>query len=518
MQRRQTLKNRDSNGSRPRRAVVLRASVVLASLALVSALFATQQGRAAASAQAAAVDPNRSFPPEALREDLRVLWDILDEGHAGLDRYTPRDALKWRFDEAANDLSAPLGEDEFYRRLLPLVALIKDGHTRLLRSRPAADGLLASPVYFPFVVRFLGGKAYLYRNLSATRDIEDGSELLAVNGATVAQLLDWILPLLPSDAGIRTRKVRQLEFPAALGELLALILDRPASYRVEVRPRAGGEPRSFDAPAIKGTEIAAVFAERYPDAQRARPLYELDFRGETAVLSIRGFADVPDKSLPPYPEFLKRTFQTLADRKTSKLVIDLRNNGGGRDAYGKLLFAYFADGPFRYYEALEMKKDRYDLFRYTDARAEEVEALPKMLRPNARGWFDVLFHPNLGVQQPQALHFAGAVAVLLNGLSFSATGETASLFHHHRKAVFIGEECGAGYYGNTSGFMGMATLPNTKLRVRIPMVRYAMAVDGYPADQGVVPDIAVEPTIDDLLAGRDPVLDRALEHLEARDK
>ena len=57
------------------------------------------------------------------------------------------------------------------------------------------------------------------------------------------------------------------------------------------------------------------------------------------------------------------------------------------------------------------------------------------------------------------------------------------------------------------------TLPNTKIQARIPLILYTMAVDGYPKDRGIVPDFPVSPTIEDLLAGRDPVMDRALAFL-----
>jgi C-terminal processing protease CtpA/Prc len=174
------------------------------------------------------------------------------------------------------------------------------------------------------------------------------------------------------------------------------------------------------------------------------------------------------------------------------------------------------DRPFLYYWALETKKDHYNLFRFTNETAKDAEELAKPLKKNARGWFDVLGHPNAGLQKPEDPRFTGRVAILIDGLSFSATGETTSLFHYHKKAVFFGEECGSGYYGNTSGFMVMATLPNTRIQVRIPLVLYTMAVDGYPKDRGIVPDHPVSPTIEDLLAGRDPVLERALLFLEKK--
>lgn len=64
--------------------------------------------------------------------------------------------------------------------------------------------------------------------------------------------------------------------------------------------------------------------------------------------------------------------------------------------------------------------------------------------------------------------------------------------------------------------MVMATLPNTRIQIRIPLILYTMAVDGYPKDRGIVLDIPVSPTIEDLLAGRDPVAERALLFLEKK--
>jgi len=96
---------------------------------------------------------------------------------------------------------------------------------------------------------------------------------------------------------------------------------------------------------------------------------------------------------------------------------------------------------------------------------------------------------------------------LINGRSFSATGESTSVIHYHKKAIFVGEECGAGYYGNTSGMMPMVTLPHTQIRIAIPLVRYTMAVSDYPKDRGIVPEYQVSPTIEDLLQDRDIVLE-----------
>jgi C-terminal processing protease CtpA/Prc len=190
-------------------------------------------------------------------------------------------------------------------------------------------------------------------------------------------------------------------------------------------------------------------------------------------------------------------------------VIDVRGNGGGSDDFGKLLAAHLLEHPFDYYAALEINAPSFSFLRYTnqpDWRMPEDR-----VRPNARGVYDVLGHPNLGLQQPVVPVYGGAVTILIDGGSFSATGEFTSVIHHAGRATFVGEESGAGYYGNTSGPSALLTLPHTGVRVRIPFMRYSSAVSGYaPEDRGLIPDHEVTPTIDDLLAGRDPVLAFAL--------
>ncbi len=111
-------------------------------------------------------------------------------------------------------------------------------------------------------------------------------------------------------------------------------------------------------PCVTAAETVRLLRERYPAATERRPIYELSFRGPTAVLTVRQFGDEPDKARPRYPDFLKDAFRALAEKKTANLVIDLRGNGGGRDEYAKLLFAHVMDRPFMYYAGLESEEGR----------------------------------------------------------------------------------------------------------------------------------------------------------------
>jgi C-terminal processing protease CtpA/Prc len=135
-----------------------------------------------------------------------------------------------------------------------------------------------------------------------------------------------------------------------------------------------------------------------------------------------------------------------------------------------------------------------------------------LLEVQPDGKYRMVKHPNWGMQQPTKPTFHGKLLILINGGSFSTTSEFLSQAHFHKRATFIGEESGGGYYGNTSGPSLRLTLPHTKVQVYVPLMTYYMAVSGYQAKaHGVLPDCPVDYTIEESLAGKDKELALAFE-------
>lgn len=64
----------------------------------------------------------------------------------------------------------------------------------------------------------------------------------------------------------------------------------------------------------------------------------------------------------------------------------------------------------------------------------------------------------LGIQQPSEPHSSGKVLVLMNGGSFSTTCEFRSNLPYRKRATFVGEEAGGGYYGRF-GYVCLAPYP-----------------------------------------------------------
>ena len=86
-------------------------------------------------------------------------------------------------------------------------------------------------------------------------------------------------------------------------------------------------------------------------------------------------------------------------------------------------------------------------------------------------------------------------------------------------ATVIGQETASRYEGFAAGSRQTVFLPNTQIRVRIP--RYLLqnidpALHPEVRNRGVLPDIPVEYTFEDLLEKRDRHMEKVRELIERR--
>ena len=118
--------------------------------------------------------------------------------------------------------------------------------------------------------------------------------------------------------------------------------------------------------------------------------------------------------------------------------------------------------------------------------------------------------PLLNEQQPDKNHYKGKLYTLINGASGSMASVVSSFLKAKGRSVFIGEESGGTMEGNTSLGYARLLLPNTKIRIEIPLTKTAHYVD-FVKGRGVFPDYYVTPKIEDLVAGIDTELSFALD-------
>jgi C-terminal processing protease CtpA/Prc len=234
---------------------------------------------------------------------------------------------------------------------------------------------------------------------------------------------------------------------------------------------------------------------------------------EIAQIRIRGFGG------NDYPQGIEDTFKTLRDKGTKALILDLRANGGGNDMYGALLVSYLTDKPFRYFDHINIKTIEPSFKQHAQWPADATGRLREGVTANPAGGYLVTakLHQGVAEQPPGKYPFLGRVFVLIDGGTFSTAADFCAVTHHLKRATFVGEETGGGYYGNNSGVMPRVTLPHSKFQVRLPMYEYWNAVPGYDGERrGTRPDHAVETRTANLLRGADGQLDLALKLADAK--
>lgn len=437
--------------------------------------------------------PPRTLAPEAMRADLFLLGDTLASQHGGLHRYTEADAfdeLLGRILEQAEE--APRDVLWFHRRVCQVLGAVHCGHTRARLAESDRHAALARRGLLPLELHWSGTRAWIVRVLEPESALGPGQELLSVDGLPLAEIRARAFALLSGDGTIESGKERELA--ASFAELYALLVsESEGPYRVEVAGLApltltGLAPERFEERRTRVAERPVIRFEARPDE-------------DVGLLTVSAFAE-PESGQPDFQTQLEAAFRELRERRLGHLILDLRGNGGGRDMFGAALVSYLASEPFGYFERIEVTPEY-------EARGgiEVVERDGRRL---------MLSHGGLAVQAPAALHFEGDVAILIDGWTFSTAADVATVAHHLQLATFLGEETGGGYDGNTSGDSMRLVLPNSRITVGVPKWMYTTANLGHAhASRGVPPDVALVPSIEDVLAQRDVVLEKALERVRS---
>ena len=82
--------------------------------------------------------------------------------------------------------------------------------------------------------------------------------------------------------------------------------------------------------------------------------------------------------------------------------------------------------------------------------------------------------------------------------------------------TLVGEETGGGHHGNNGLMIPNVTLPNTKMRVRMPMFRVIQYNHTPKNGRGVEPDVLVAPSAQAVLNGVDIKMKKTFQLIDAK--
>jgi hypothetical protein len=451
----------------------------------------------------------------ALRQDLDVLQRALVEGDPGVNRYTDSSTVRRAFDAAARLLDSGMTTVQFYRVAAPLVALIRDGHANLRLPDSTLAEWRWNHLLLPLAIHVRHGRVFVFRDLSDPGEPAAGGVIESINGVPTGHLTELFLSATTGDGDVLSS--RELDISGlTFAEDINLLAGLHAPFEVTIRFPGAGRPTPVHFAGSPREAILTRWRSGHPldlELRAVRPPTEFGLLdgGRLAILTIPGWgSSQADADRRDLRGTFSRAFALMRDSSTRVLIIDVRNNGGGEDEPARILFSYLARRPFRWYDRVIVNDtSRFSFAKYI---ADPDPFDPGMLRRRPDGRYDLVGESSLGqLFQPVVQPFHGVVLALMNGGSFSTSTEFVAQLKATRRATLIGEESGGAFQGNNSGFEPVVVLPNTGLKLRLPLASYYMAVQGHARDRrGVMPDVSRSPNLREEQDGTDPIMDTAL--------
>lgn len=439
-----------------------------------------------------------------LQEDFDIFRKALEEAHPALYMYTSKAQFDEAFDKLYARLEREMTKQDFFKELMPLITKIRCGHVKFM---PAEAENYKYPFHteklIPLKLLISEGGAYVLQNYGESF-IPVGSRILKIDNREISKVVDSLFSYVTFADGTATAS-KYLELSNYFPGYYAAFINADTTYTVNYLSPQGLELEAK----ISAVPLTQIEEEKDRGGLgKKKELLKLETVGETAILTIGSFW-FEDKSVN-FEGFLRESFNTIHSRQIKSLIIDLRDNEGGKDSYGALLYSYLTNEPFNYYNRITTNTNKKFSFSKNAKHPWYFFFYRQLLKRSGDGKYEWKRHDNLKLQQPQAAPFLGDVYIITNGRSFSVTSEFAAIAYSNKRATFIGQETAGGYLGNNSGFFSIINLPNSGFVLGIPLWHYEMAVDPKLLDQGgIIPHYPVEPNIENVLNGVDKEMETA---------
>lgn len=468
----------------------------------------------------------KTFTHEEVREDYLIFRKALETTYPSLYRFTDSLNMTRYLNDQFELLSQSMTEPEFYKIIVLTCARINDEHLIPTPSKVHYESLRKANHYFPFSFKIIDRRLFILKSFNFQDKLPVGSEILSINGHPAEEILNILLPTIPSDGYIQTFNIRHLEDYSMTQNQNLFDLNYPIfveasdSFKIEfIRPEAKSIKEIISIAGLDFTDYNKFYRDRI--GYKA-PLEFKYLKNEIAYLRISSFLKYHrDDFKQDFYSLYDSIFRHLNKNGTKNLILDLRNNEGG-DGTGEKLLTYLLTKPYRHFDLTEEKFTGYPPVVDYLENGKDLFFVDSIVYRANTGLFRLKkeyynYLPLLNEQKPDKNHYAGKLYVLINGASGSMASVVSSFLKANQRAIFIGEESGGTMEGNTSLAYARLLLPNTKIRVEIPLTKTVHHVD-FVKGRGVFPDYYVVPKIEDIINGIDTELDFALDLIVSKKR
>lgn len=468
------------------------------------------------------------IPPEQLKEDVDYAYAKLQQMHPQLYWYIPKQELEQKLDSLKQTLNEPLTPLQFYFKLQPVIAGIREGHLSLriprkkftkreIKKLEHKKGLFSRFEYY-----VSGDRMYIVQNNDSIENIQPGTEILSINNVPISDYIKKYRSLISSDGYNTTFQ------PYFLKDLFFnyYTAENGLADKATIETLYKGEKHSYtlnrefksNTDFEKDKEMKKKTQEKklndYVAASNSynRSFKFLDKDSTIAYIKVKSF------SREYSDEFYKKTFSKIKDAKSTYLIIDVRNNYGGSLYEINNLYSYLAAEPFTLIKPSQVNSRDIPLRTNYFRKSAPLEyafksiAYPSYFFAQAFSTYkkDGKTFYKMKADKPTKPNkeaFNGKVFVLINGGSFSASSIITAKLKNDKRATLVGEETGGANDGTVAGFYSYQKLPNSEIRFPIGLLLVQPNINFSDSKKGVAPDVVVHESMQDIIDKKDPQLD-----------
>lgn len=466
-------------------------------------------------------DPNKTYEPDQLRKDLQVIQGVLEAHHPGLYWYQTPTEWKEQLALADRSIDRPMTEPAFRKILRPLVSSVRCGHTsiRVSKNWQRYQDTVRIQTLFPISVKCWADTMIVMGSLNPKDSLMvRGAQVLSINGRTPRQVYESLFPYIFGDGYNETHKYQTLSGWGSFGSYYRSYLDSSSIFEMEILDTAGARhslSRTLFVPvrdtAAKKKPVATLSKKekRVRRLESIRTL-RIDATEKQALLRVNTFSQGGRLR-----RFFRQGFDLLEKNKIEDLIIDVRNNGGGRVSNSTALSRYLADHPFKLADSLYAVRRGSRYGRYITHHTAIQASMPLFTRKRKDGYYHFGYFERHRFRPKKKDHFSGRAYILTGGNSFSATTLFVQAVKGQGNVTVIGEETGGGAYGNSAWEIPDVVLPNTGVRMRLPLFQMVMDKELPDNGRGVMPDIEVGPTVESVRRNYDNKMQTATRLIRA---
>lgn len=452
-------------------------------------------------------DVNKKYPKEALSADYDLLRNILQSKHPSIYWYTPKDSMDAYFAKYRAEIRDSMTENQFaWLVLAPLIDKIRCGHTSVSMSKQYVKWAKNKKFPgFPIYMKFWNDTMAVIGNLDRKDSVfKRGTIIKSINGVDANGFKTKMFDYLPEDG--YADNVNYIRLSANFPYFHRNLYGLSRKYAVEYvdstgRIKMDSVPLyTFPKDSVKKDSLLRVEKKKLPKSRKLEQYRNLriDSSGKFAVMTLNTFNDGRLRT------FFRRSFRKLKKEKIETLVLDIRSNGGGRVSWSTLLTRYLTRLPFRSADsAFSVARTLGPYGRYINGKFFNNIELFFIAHKMDDGNFHIRPMERKLRKPKHNNHYDGKVYVLINGPTFSAASLFANSIKGQEGIMLVGEETGGGWYGNNGIMIPDIVLPNTHVRVRLPLFRIVQYNHIAEKGIGVQPDIYIPTSYEALIKGQD---------------